>query len=333
MTSTNTAIVNARRLAFGPKDRLMDMSKVKYPWAVEIHERMLANFWTEKGVPMGKDKLDYRSGVLSEREKRAYDYSLAFVSNLDGIQFHNLVDNIGQFVTAPEVSGAIARQAAEEYLHVRAYQTMIEAVSLDPAGVYMLFERDGMLAAKNDFIMSSSDALREEGTPAAFARAIVSNVLLEGLYFYSAFLVFYVLARNGKMLASADMIKYINRDEGETHLDLFGHMHETNMRERPEDYDAQFFADARKLIIDAAEFEMRWGRYIIDGGFLGLTDETSDGHIKTRANACCAKLGMEPVYPGVVNPVPWFDQFSQPGGRKNFFERKPSEYQAGGLDW
>lgn len=326
-------IIQGRRLAFGPKDQLMTMASIKYPWAVDIHERMLANFWTEKSVPMGKDQQEYRTGKLTEREKSAYDKSLAFVSNLDGIQFHNLVDNIGQFITAPEVSGAIARQAAEEYLHVRAYQTMIEAVSLDPQGVYMMFERDGMLAAKNAHIMEGSAQLKKLGTPAAFARAIVSNVALEGMYFYSAFLVFYTLARNGKMLASADMIKYINRDEGETHLDLFSHMHHANRNERPQDYDAQFVLDARKILRDAADLEGKWGKYIIDGGFLGLSDGVMEAFPRHRANVCAAKLGLGEIFADVGDPVPWFDTFSQPGGRKNFFERKSSEYSAGGLNW
>ncbi|WP_083266149.1 ribonucleotide-diphosphate reductase subunit beta [Burkholderia lata] len=62
-------------------------------------------------------------------------------------------------------------------------------------------------------------------------RSIVANVAPEGIYFYSAFLVFYALARNGKMIGSADSVKLIHRDE-RTHLDLFAKMHET-MKQAP----------------------------------------------------------------------------------------------------
>ena len=79
---SSTATTNARRLAFGPEDRLMNMSRVKFQWAVDIHEEMVANFWTEKKVPMGGDKQCYLTQLRPE-ERRAYDLALAFVSNLD----------------------------------------------------------------------------------------------------------------------------------------------------------------------------------------------------------------------------------------------------------
>lgn len=333
MTKTSTAITNERRLAFGPRDSLMNMSKIKYPWAIEIYERQEANTWFPKSIPMGGDRQVYRTG-LTERERHAYDKALAFISNLDGIQFNNLIHNIGQHITAPEVSLAIARQAAEEGVHVRSYQLMIEAVSMDPESVYMAFEHDGMLAKKNEFIMRGSEVLKDEPTPANFARAIVGNILLEGLHFYSAFLVFYVLARNGKMLASADMIKYINRDEGETHLDLFTSMHETFRAENPELYDEAFYGDAVRMIQIATDMEIEWGKYIIQGGFMGLTDDVVELFCKRRANLCAARAGLPPIYPGIADAVPWFDSFAEPnGGRTNFFERKPTDYRSDGLNW
>lgn len=332
-TNTTTTITNARRIAFGPSDQLMNMSRIRYDWAIEIYDRMEANTWFPKSIPLGDDRQCYRQ-QLTDRERNAYDKALAFVSNLDGIQFNNLIHNIGQHITAPEVSLAIARQAAEEGVHVRSYQFMIEAISLDPENVYMMFERDGMLARKNEFIMRQSAILKGDPTPANFARAIVGNVILEGIYFYSAFLTFYNLARNNKMLGSADMIKYINRDEGETHLDLFTNMHHAFKAENPELYDEQFRQDAIKLIKDATELEIQWGQYIIQGGILGQTDDVVDGFLKTLANKRSEALGLGTLYPGVINPVPWFDDFSKPNGtRANFFESRVTDYSTNGLAW
>lgn len=331
--TTTTEITNARRIAFGPEDALMNMSRIKYQWAIDIYDRMEANTWFPKSIPLGDDRQCYRND-LNEREKNAYDKALAFVSNLDGIQFNNLIHNIGSRITAPEVSLAIARQAAEEGVHVRAYQFMVEAVSMNPESVYMLFQSDGMLARKNEFIMSSSRVLSDDPTPANFARAIVGNVILEGIYFYSAFLVFYTLARNNKMLGSADMIKYINRDEGETHLDLFTNMHHAFREENPDLYDEQFRQDALKLIKDAVDLEIAWGQYIIQGGFLGLTDAVVENFVKDLANKRAIALNLGPIYPGVMNAVPWFEEFSRPNGtRTNFFEGKVTDYSSDGLEW
>jgi len=330
---TSTEITNDRRIAFGPKDELMNMARVRYPWAIEIYDRMEANTWFPKSIPLGGDRDCYRT-QLNYRERNAFDKALAFVSNLDGIQFNNLIHNIGAHITAPEVSLAIARQAAEEGVHVRSYQFMVEAVSLDPEAVYMMFEHDGVLARKNESIMRQSAILKEDPTPANFARAIVGNVILEGIYFYSAFLVFYTLARNNKMLASADMIKYINRDEGETHLDLFTNMHHAFREENLELYDEQFRLDAIQLIKDAVEMEIGWGQYIIQGGFLGLTDAVVENFVKSLANKRAIALNLGVIYPGIMDAVPWFDDFSKPNGtRANFFEAKPVDYSVDGLEW
>lgn len=311
----------------------MCMNSIKYPWAIDIYETMQANHWTEKSVAMNDDRICYRT-ALTDDERRAYDLALAFVSNLDGIQFNNIVSNIGLCVTAPEVSLALTQQAAEEGLHVRAYQTMIQAISLDPEAIYMKFVTDGMLAKKNEYIMRQSDILKDDPNHDNFARAVVANLLLEGVYFYSAFLIFYVLARNGKMIGSADMIKYIQRDEGGTHLNLFAAIHETHKLEQPECYDEAFYSDAKKLFMQAVELEVSWGQYCVGRGIPGLTPQVVDAFVKHLAN-----LRWQLIQPGerlydVANPVPWFDDFSKPNGtRKNFFEGKPIDYQADGLEW
>lgn len=325
-------LINDRRLAFGPQSELMAISPMKHAWARPQWKEMLANDWTIQEVQLTDDKLCYTS-KLQDRERAAFDKALAFVSNLDGIQLHNISENIMQHVTSPEVRMCLTRQAYEEALHVDMYAAIIETLSADPMEVYMTFERDGMLAAKNEHILRQSRILRGDPTPAQFARAIVANVGLEGIYFYDGFLVFYNFAANNKMTGSADGIKLINRDEI-MHLKLFLQMHRTMKLERPELYNAKFIDDAVRLLADAAELEAKWGKHIIGGGIPGLTDAIMDAYPKHRANVCAADLGLPLPFPGVKDPVPWVVPFSKPGaGRENFFESKVTEYSKGTLAW
>lgn len=334
-TRSTASITNARRLAFGERDDLMNMARIKYPWAIEIYERMENNTWFPKTINLAPDRDCFRSTRMTDRQRDAYLKALAFVSNLDGFQFNNLIHNIGQHVTAPEVSLAIARQASEEGVHVRSYQFMVEATAANPEEVYLMFERDGMLARKNEAIRATSQVLLNEATPANFARAIVGNVTLEGIYFYSAFLLFYILGRAGVMTGSADMIKYINRDEGETHLDLFTNMHFTFKDENPELYDAKFVEDAVAIIREATLLEIDWGCYIIGGGFPGASAQLFTDFLKGLANARAALLALPDPFPGATpyqKVVPWFDAFSKPNSaRANQFENRPTDYSVSGL--
>ncbi|PLC44498.1 ribonucleotide-diphosphate reductase subunit beta [Ralstonia pickettii] len=333
--TTTAERVNSRRLIEGPSDKLMAISPLKHAWARDILQVMENNTWFTKDVDLSRDVKQYKQGVLTPREKEAYDGALAFLSNLDGFQLHNITDNIAKHVTSPEVKMCLVRQAWEEALHVEAYSTLAEAICADPMEVYMRFERDGVLAAKNEHVLRQNAILDQTYSPRTFALSTVTNVALEGIYFFSGFLIFYTLAKNGKMLGSADMIAYIQRDEEGTHLELFKHMLQTLQVENPEIFDAGFYEDARELLRGAVELETTWGKHLIGGGILGLTDPIMEGFVQWRANECCAQLGFEPLYPGVKNPVPWFQDISRVNGRKkNFFESKVTDYSVGGaLEW
>ena len=54
--NNTTRITNERRIAFGPQDQLMNMSRTKYKWATEIYDRMEANTWFPKSIPLVADR-------------------------------------------------------------------------------------------------------------------------------------------------------------------------------------------------------------------------------------------------------------------------------------
>lgn len=339
----NQQVVNQRRIIGGPRSELMAISPMKHAFCRDFWNQMLANTWFATEIDVSKDVQCYKN-VLTSGERMAYDYGLSFLSNLDGIQLHNITDNISQWVTSPEIKMVLTRQAYEEALHVDAYSTMIEAISLDPMAVYTMFERDGMLAAKNEHIMRQSKALSENYSPRAYCMAVVANVALEGIYFYSGFLTFYTLGKRGLMTGSSDQIKFINRDEV-THLNFFIRKLEELMKENPEVFDEQFWIDAEALIRSSVELESNWGKYIIRGGVLGMSDQIVEDYIKHLGNVRWAAMvkNAHPsvkrvLFPGVKNPVEWVTKFSSINGdESNFFEAKVKSYQVGGaggtLEW
>lgn len=325
--------INKRRLIGGVDDKLFQISPVKHPFAREIWKVMLANTWFPSEVDLSRDVKCYRE-ELTHGERRMYDKALAFLSNLDGIQVNNLTFNIGKYITSPEVSMCIIRQAFEEALHVESYSVMIEAIGRDPIEIYNTFDTDSILAEKNQYILKQSEFVGSNYSPRNFAMAVVSNIILEGIYFYSGFAAFYVLAKSGKMLGSAKMVRLINRDEEGPHLQLFVNMYKTLQIENPDIFDDVFDKDVIELVKASVELETTWGKHIISEGVLGLTDAIFDDYIKFLADKRLAMIGISPIY-GVKNPIPWIEKFSTVGGEdSNFFESKVSSYQVGGtLEW
>ncbi|MBE0438096.1 MAG: ribonucleotide-diphosphate reductase subunit beta [Methylomicrobium sp.] len=324
--------INKRRLIDGPNDKLMQIAPVKHQWARDIWKVMIANTWTPAEVDLSRDVRCYRE-ELTDGERQMYDRALAFLSNLDGIQLNNLVFNIGKHVTSPEVSMCLVRQAFEEALHVDSYSVIIEAIGRDPSEIYNMFRTNALLADKNEYIIRQSEILGRDYSPRNFAMAVVANIILEGIYFYSGFMAFYALGKVGKMFGTAKMIRLIDRDEGGTHLNLFVKMYEALQEENPEIFNDQFKRDAIELIKSAVDLETIWGKHIISGGVLGLTDAIVEDRIKYLADLRANAIGLGAIY-GVKNPIPWVDKFSKIDGEDaNFFEDKVSSYSIGTLEW
>lgn len=324
--------INERRLIEGEKSNLMQIRPVKHAWASALIEKMKNNTWDEREVDLTEDAKQYAVGMLEGGNLWAYRKALAFLSNLDGIQLNNLTANIGRWVTSPEVSMCITRQAWEEAQHVLSYSQMIESIGFDPEEIYWMFETDPLLAEKNAYITESSEILGKGFTPANFIKAVVANIALEGIYFFNGFLVFYTLERQNLMRGSAKMIQLIQRDE-EVHLLLFINIWNTLRTERPELFTDELLKDCYRIIELAVEHEVTWGKWIISEGVMGLTDGIIEDFIKHLADKRLRAIGLNPLY-NVKNPIGWFDEASHiNNGETNFFEGKVSAYQTGQLQW
>jgi len=211
---------------------ILNFTKAKYQWALKLWDLMEANTWFPKEVDTSSDVKDY-SHSLTEAEKRMYDLVWSQLISMDSFQTNNLADNINPYITAPEINACLARQAYEEANHSRSYSVMVEAVSDNTDLIYEMEKHDDMLREKNAYISSVYEELAGEVTDEKLLLAMVANQILEGIYFYSGFMFFYNLARNGKMSGSAQEIRYINRDEN-THLWLFRNIIHEMKKEEPE---------------------------------------------------------------------------------------------------
>lgn len=328
--STAMQIINQRKLIQGPSDKLRAISPIKFPWAREMWKQMLANTWFPTEVDLTRDKKEY--GSLHEGERKLFDRALAFLSNLDAIQLENLAHNISVHITDPVVQTCIYRQVYEESLHVESYSTMVEALCDDPMEIYDMYRVNPILQHKNDFVLRQANDINEKGfSPEGFIYALVSNVALEGIYFYSGFLSFYTLARMGKMLSSATMIRFIQRDEL-VHLEVFINMFHALKEERPELFTAEVLENCRKILRQAVILESAWGSHLIEGGVLGLTENIISDYCKFLGDDRSMRLDLGMLY-NIKNPVEWVDRFSQVNyTEENFFETKVTTYSKRQLD-
>ena len=318
-----------RKIFGGNPTGIFELNDIKYQWAYNLWEMMLNNTWFPKEVDMTRDVNDYKH--LTDAEKSAYDKVLAQLIFMDSLQTNNIIDNLNPFITSPEVNLILVRQAFEEALHSQSYAVMVDSISTNSQEIYELWRRDMKLKTKNDAIAKVYEELSTNPTDENIVKAMFANQILEGIYFYSGFAYLYTLARSDKMLGTAQMIRFIQRDEV-THLLLFQNMINSTKKERPELFTKELEEDVYQMFRDAVKLECEWGAYITQGQILGLTDDIIEQYIKHLADKRLHAVGMEKLY-NVEHPIKWVDNFSQFNDQKtNFFEGNVTNYSKGSLD-
>ncbi|GAA7341773.1 ribonucleotide-diphosphate reductase subunit beta [Helicobacter pylori] len=326
----STESVNERKIFGGNPTSMFDLNKIKYQWADHLWKTMLANTWFAEEVSMNDDKRDYLK--LSVEEKIGYDRALAQLIFMDSLQTNNLIDNVNPFITSPEINLCLVRQAYEEALHSHAYAVMVESISANTEEIYDMWRNDMQLKSKNDYIAQVYMELAKNPTEENILKALFANQILEGIYFYSGFSYFYTLARSGKMLGSAQMIRFIQRDEV-THLILFQNMINALRNERADLFTPQLINEVIEMFKKAVEIEASWGDYITQGKILGLTSSLIEQYIQFLADSRLSKVGIAKVY-GVQHPIKWVESFSSFNEqRSNFFEARVSNYAKGSVSF
>jgi len=322
--------LNDRKTYGGNPDGMLNFTKSKYQWALNLWDTMEANTWFPKEVQMTNDAKDYK--FLAPAEKRMYNLVLSQLIFMDSLQTNNLMDNINPYITAPEINALLSRQSYEEANHSKSYAVMVESISDNTDEIYDMWKTDKQLRAKNEFISNIFSNLSSNITDENIVLCMFANQILEGLYFYSGFASIYALGKSGKMLGSSQMIRFIQRDEI-THLLLFQNLINSTRKERPELFTKSLEIKVRQMIRDAVEIESNWGIYITQGQILGLTDSIIKQYIQYLADQRLKAVGYEVEY-NVKHPIPWVDGYSSFNDqRTNFFEGNVVNYSKGSINF
>lgn len=323
--------VSERKIFGGNPTSMFELNKIKYDWAHKLWKHMLANTWFPEEINMNSDKRDY-AGFLTIQEKDGYDKALAQLIFMDSLQANNLTDNINSYITSPEINLALVRQAFEEALHSHSYGVMVESISINTDEIYEMWRKDLKLKNKNDHIANIYIELSKNPTECNLLKTMFANQILEGIYFYSGFAYFYTLARSGKMLGSAQMIRFIQRDEV-THLRLFENLIISVKKEHSYLFSKHLQEEIIEMFRRAVEVEVAWGEYITQGQILGLTSQIIRDYIQYLADKRLTAVGFRPLY-NTRNPIKWVEDFAKFNDqRANFFEAKVTNYSKGSLSF
>ena len=313
---------------------------IKYDWAWEHYLNGCKNQWMPNEVPMQKDIELWKSNKLSTEERHVIMRNLGFFSTAESLVANNIVLAVFKFVTNPECRQYLLRQAFEEAIHTHTFHYICESLSLDEREVFNMYHEVNSISDKDEFEMKlTEDILRMDfntSTPEGvqtFLRNLVGfYVIMEGIFFYSGFVMMLSFHRQNRMTGIGEQFQYIMRDET-IHLNFGIDLINGIKKENPEAWSPEFQTEINEMIEKSVELEIAYAEDCLPRGILGLNSGLFREYVQHIADRRLERIGLKPKY-GSNNPFPWMSETIDLAKEKNFFETKVTEYQAGAaLSW
>jgi ribonucleoside-diphosphate reductase beta chain len=308
--------LESRMIIGGNPTGIANLNSVRYDWASGLYTLMLNNHWIPQKISLVEDKSTIKE--LTSDEMDAFKDTLSFLIALDSMQTAN-IPKLADYVTAPEVSQLFTLQAFQEMIHSQSYQYMLQELfpSTERDAIYNRWRDNPLLLERNQFIADQYELFNQEQSLDNFKIALAGDMALEGIYFYEGFNFFYMLAARNKVARVASMIKYIENDE-HTHVSFMVNLIREVFDRSTKDTELLF-----TTLRTAAEHEIRYGKQVYGNRILGVSEESTEAHVKWLTNQRCKALRIDQCFPGYTkNPYDYLDVRV----KGNFFETSVTEY-------
>lgn len=313
---------------------------LKYNWAWEHYMNGCANHWMPTEVPMAKDIELWKAKTLSEDERRVIMRNLGFFSTAESLVGNNIVLAIFKHVTNPEVRQYLLRQAFEEAIHTHSFVYICESLNLDQGLVFNMYNEIASIKAKDEFQMQLTAEVLDpnfstdttQGAQKFLENLIGYYLIMEGIFFYSGFVMILSFHRQNKMTGIGEQFQYILRDET-VHLNFGIDLINGIKEENPDLWTFEFQNQIIRKIKHAVELEIAYAQDCLPRGILGLTSSMFREYVQYVADRRLERIGLKAIYHS-KNPFPWMSETMDLGKEKNFFETRVTEYQsASSLTW
>jgi ribonucleoside-diphosphate reductase beta chain len=328
------AALAAKRVVGGRATHAFNLLPLRYGWAYELYRSMKANHWEPEDVPLQRDAAQWRShDQLSDVERWIVRMGIGYFSAAEGIVGDNIIHVVRELVTASELKLVLGRHAHEENIHADSLLYMISSLGIDPHECEAMFADVPTIARKNEFVGRVSAELRRDLDMRSpeHLRLLARNIFvfgqcMEGTQFYGLFGMILSLYRQGKLTGVGTMFRYTLRDES-NHIEVFRRLLLELVAENPGIWTPELRSELRELMREAVELEREFIRDCLPVHAVGLSATEFEGYIDFIADRRLVGVGLEPLSPGAVNPLPWLAELMDVRKEQNFFEGRVTEYQ------
>jgi ribonucleoside-diphosphate reductase beta chain len=318
-------------LGTGVQDGLL-LKPVKYQWAMDLYDQAVANTWFPNEIQLGEDLADFKK--MSEEEQHALTFLMSFFNPSELIVNKALAFGVYPYLNAPEAHLYLAKQMWEEANHCMSFEYVLETFPVDRAKIYEQHVSVPEIIAKEEFetkyikrmMENTLDIETVEGKQDFVRNLVAYSVIMEGIWFYSGFMVALSFRQRNLLRNWGSLVDWIVRDES-LHLKFGINLILTVLEENPEIATDEFVAEVHQMVLDAVEMEVAYNQAQFPNGILGLNADYVSQYTKYIADRRLEELGFEAHYKA-TNPAKWMATANDTLQLVNFFESTNTSYES-----
>jgi len=317
-------------LGTGIQDGLL-LKPVKYQWAYDLYNQAVANTWFPNEIQLAQDLSDWKK--MTEEERHAVTFLMSYFNPNELLVNKALAFGVYPYVNAAEAHLYLAKQMWEEANHTMSFEYALETFPIDREEAYSAHVENESMAKKEEFetkyikrmTESTLDITTTEGKKDFVRNLVAYNIILEGIWFYSGFMVALSFRQRNLLRNFASLVDWIVRDES-LHLKFGINLILTVLEENPDLQTEEFAAEIKQMIIDGVDMETEYNKDLLPRGILGLNSDYINQYVRYLADRRLEELGFEPHY-NVSNPAKWMATANDTLQLVNFFESTNTSYE------
>lgn len=317
-------------LGTGIQDGLL-LKPVKYQWAYDLYNQAVANTWFPNEIQLGQDLADWKK--MSDEERHALTFLMSYFNPNELLVNKALAFGVYPYVNAAEAHLYLAKQMWEEANHCMSFEYVLETFPIDREEAYAAHVETPSMARKEEFetrfikrmTEDTLDITTTEGKKDFVRNLVAYNIILEGIWFYSGFMVALSFRQRNLLRNFASLIDWVVRDES-LHLKFGINLILTVLEENEDLQTEEFAAEIKQMILDGVEMEEDYNRDLLPNGILGLNSDYINQYVKYLADRRLEELGFEAHYK-VSNPAKWMSAANDTLQLVNFFEATNTSYE------
>jgi ribonucleoside-diphosphate reductase beta chain len=312
-----------------PED--VNLHPLKYKWAYDLYNQAVRNTWFPHEIALKEDLEDWTK--MTEDERHAVKFLMAFFNPAELIVNRSLALGVYPYIKSPECHLYLAKQMWEEANHCVAFEYVLETFPFDREKIFSLHLGVPSMQAKEAYINKYMKRMMDdrldiespEGKKDFIRNLVATNIVMEGIWFYSGFMVALSFRQRNQLRNFGSMINWVIRDES-LHLKFGMTLIHTILEENAELLTEDFATEIRNIIVEGVNLEVNYNKDLFPNGILGLNADYVNQYVMYVCDRRLEELGL-PKYYNATNPAKWMATSTDVFELVNFFEAQNTNYE------